>query len=168
MSLDNLQLAPVVLQHLYRTSLVDLTPANTHRELVSAAEKLNYLGENKGNVVVIVENPAAIYLSDDELNFLIGILSACKLSMADIALVNIHKNGQLNYTAITDQLKAEKILLFGVDPSVLDLPLQFPFYQIQRFNSQVYLSSPELKTLSENRDEKMKLWNCLKQLFSIA
>jgi hypothetical protein len=48
------------------------------------------------------------------------------------------------------------------------LPLQFPAYQIQKFNNQVYLAAPALHLLAQDKAEKTKLWNCLKQVFSIA
>ncbi|HRI24044.1 MAG TPA: hypothetical protein PLZ45_05185 [Ferruginibacter sp.] len=109
-----------------------------------------------------------MYLPEDELNFLAGILTACKLSMADIALINVEKNTGLSYTLMTDQVKAETVLLFGVDLAELSLPLQFPHYQLQHFNNQVYLSSVPLQVLQADKQEKMKLWNSLKKVFSLT
>ena len=94
-----------------------------------------------------------------------GILGACNLSMEDVALVNMNKNTGLTYISISEQLKAETILLFGVQPSALELPLQFPEYQVQKYNNQVYLSAPILTKLQGDKAEKLKLWNCLKQIF---
>ena len=67
------------------------------------------------DVVVLVDDPGSLYLPEDDLNFLLGIMNACKLSMADIALINLNKN-KTDYTAITDQFGAETVLLFGTDP----------------------------------------------------
>jgi hypothetical protein len=122
----------------------------------------------KKKIAVLVNSTAAIYLPDEELNFLLGILTACKLSMADIALINLAKNPGLDYTAVTGQLRAEKIFLFGLDADALALPLQFPHYQVQQFNNQVYLSSVSLNELQANKEEKMKLWNCLKKIFALG
>ena len=88
--------------------------------------------------------------------------------MADIALINLAKNPGLAYTTVTEQLKAEKVFLFGLDTTALALPLQFPHYQVQQFNNQVYLSSASLHELQANKEEKMKLWNCLKKIFSLG
>ena len=109
----------------------------------------------------------AIYLPDEELNFLLGILTACNLSMADIALVNLSKNPDVNYANLTEQFNAEKIFLFGLTAAVIALPLQFPHYQVQQFNNQVYLSSVSLSEMQANKEEKIKLWACLKKIFSI-
>ncbi|MEO6539557.1 MAG: hypothetical protein ABIN74_01150 [Ferruginibacter sp.] len=166
MSLDNIQLPPKILQTLYGKSLYDLKTEMPDPGNVQPG-KIGFLGSNQKKIVILVDAAETIYLPDDELNFLLGILTACKLSMADIALVNVSKNPGLLYTVITEQLKAEKIFLFGLHVEALKLPLQFPQYQIQKFNNQVYLSSASLTDLQKDKEEKMKLWTCLKTIFSL-
>ena len=163
MSLDNIQLSPVVLQELFKNTLIG---AASEKESASKKATLNFLGNNKKRITIIVDNEEVLYLPDEQLNFLLGILSACKLTMEDVAIINI-KTNPVSYTTLGKELKAEKIFLFGVDPSQIELPLQFPFYQVQAYNKQVYLSSPLLNILQENKAEKTKLWLCLKQIFSI-
>ena len=166
MSLDNIQIPALVMQELYKNSLVDLNVSNAATVQVSNPA-FTYLGNNQQHIIIVVISTTMLYLPEDELDFLLGILTACKLSMADIALVNLEMNPGLNYKTITEQLSAEKLILFGAIPSALDLPLDFPFYQVQRFNNQVYLSAPGLKELAADTTAKTKLWNCLKQVFSI-
>lgn len=166
MSLDKIQLPDTVLQALYNKSLYDLS-AGTQTTNTATSASISFLGDNLKKIGIFVSSDEAIYLPDDEINFLLGILTACKLSMADVALINTAKNAGLSYTTITEQLKAEKIFLFGLKPEVLGLPLEFPHYQIQQFNNQVYLSSVNLQNLQADKAEKLKLWNCLKKIFSI-
>ncbi len=166
MSLDNIQLQPIVLHDLFKNSLVDLN-TNETAATIAKANGIAVLGNNQKQIAIIVADEKTLYLPDDELNFLMGILGACKLSMADVALVNFAKTRALTYTRVEEELKAATILLFGVEPSQLQLPLEFPHYQIQKFNNQVYLSAPPLQMLAADRAEKTKLWNCLKQVFSI-
>ena len=166
MSLDNIELSSAILQSLYSKSLYDLN-TNKPAERIKSGGKIGFLGTNQKKIAILVSANESIYLPEEELNFLLGILTACKLSMADIALINLAKNPDLTYTAITEQLKAENILLFGLNAEALQLPLEFPHYQIQAFNNQVYLSSLSLSALQKDKDEKMKLWNCLKKIFSI-
>lgn len=163
MSLDNIQLTPFVLGNLFNKSLYDLKRPGGN----TTAGSISFLGDNKKRIAILVHSPGSIYLPDEELNFLLGILSACKLSMIDIALINISKNPDLSYIHIATQLKAEKVLLFGVDPESLKLPLQFPHYQLQHYNDQVYLSSEALADLQADKQEKLKLWNSLKMVFSL-
>lgn len=166
MSLDNIQLQGTILQSLYSKCLYDL---DSDKSVLSAIQTtgISFLGNNQKKITIVVNCETAIYLTDEELNFLMGILTACKLSMADVALVNLTKNPGVTYAAISGQLNAEKVFLFGPDVAVLELPLQFPHYQVQPFNNQVYLSAVSLKELQANKEEKMKLWNCLKKIFSI-
>ncbi|MFM6924005.1 MAG: hypothetical protein ACKOU7_00755 [Ferruginibacter sp.] len=166
MSLDNIQLPDTILQSLYSKCLYDL---DSDKSVLSAIQTpgISFLGNNQKKITILVNCETAIYLPDEELNFLLGILTACKLSMADIALVNLSKNPGISYTALSEQLKAEKVFVFGPDAAVLELPLQFPHYQVQPFNNQVYLSAVSLKELQANKEEKMKLWTCLKKIFSL-
>ena len=164
MSLDNIQLPPVILQDLYKNSLVDLRSA-VGSENPSPNTGLAFLGDNQKKIVIVVNERDAIYLPDEDLSFLMGILTACKLNMADIALLNLSANPSLDHKTINIELAVEKILLFGVDPIVLELPLQFPYYQVQQYNNQVYLSAPSLNILQDDKAEKMKLWACLKKIF---
>ncbi len=166
MSLDNIQLPGTILQGLYSKCLYDLEPNKSALPGIPGAT-IGFLGDNQKRIAILVNATDAIYLHDEELNFLMGILSACKLTMADIALINMNKNPGLDYTAITEQLQTEKVFLFGLDAGALALPLQFPHYQVQKFNDQVYLSSVALNALQANKEEKMKLWNCLKKVFAL-
>jgi len=167
MSLDNIQLPAIVLQDLFKNSLVDLN-ANAIKKAPKKTTGIAFLGNNQKQVTIIAADTYTIYLPDEELNFLMGILSACKLSMADVALVNIAKTGAITYSELQQQLNTETMLLFGVTPLELQLPLQFPHYQVQKFNGLVYLAAPALATIAADKVEKTKLWNCLKQIFSIA
>jgi hypothetical protein len=166
MSLDTIHLQPVVLQGLYRQSLVELNikPAVT---ITNTAGSLNILGKNLKRIVIVVSNAAVAFLEDDELNFLLGILSACKLNMDDVCIVNTATNPGIDYTSIAAELNAEKVFLFGTSPGQIKLPLAFPDYQVQQYNNQVYLSAPALSGVQQDKAEKTKLWNCLKQIFSI-
>jgi hypothetical protein len=166
MSLDNIQLSPFVLQELFKTSLIG---DDTIQQGIASSKKttLGFLGNNKNKIAIIVDSNEAVYLPDEQLNFLLGILSACKLTMEDVAIININKNKLLSYTSLAKELNAEKVFLFNVDTTQIGLPLQFPHYQVQHYNKQVYLSSPSLAILQNDKIEKTKLWLCLKQIFSI-
>jgi len=167
MSLDNIQLPAIVIYDLFKNSLVDLNRTPTV-STSAPAKSFSFLGNNEKKIAIIVKDEEAIYLEETALNFLMGILAACKLTMADIALVNLIQHPYINYTNFADKINAEKILIFGHGPQDLELPLQFPDYQVQKYNDQVYLTAPHLKIIAADKTEKTKLWNSLKQLFSLA
>ena len=166
MPLDNIQLTPFLIEGLFKKSLIAIEILQP-QALIQSISTFNILGKNLKRVALIVENPEELHLADDQLNFLLGVLSACKLTMEDVAIINIAKNTDANYKTIESELKAENIILFGVKPSQIDLPLEFPLYQVQQYNKQTYIAAVALDTIKIDKIEKTKLWNCLKQIFII-
>ena len=166
MSLDNIQLPSLVLQGLYKNCLIGLK--NEQRtEVKTELKRFSTLGNNRRHVLILVESDETLYMADELLNFLMGILAACTLNMEDVAILNIKKNKSVTYKNLTNELKSEKIFLFGVTPSEIGLPLDFPNYQIQQFNGQTYLTAPVLSHIQNDKIEKTKLWTCLKHIFEI-
>src|SRR5262249_12184979 len=51
----------------------------------------SYLGNYGKKIIVLVNDAENVYLDDDNLNFLSGILNACKLNLAHIALLNFNR-----------------------------------------------------------------------------
>jgi hypothetical protein len=168
MSLNNIQLTGGAIQELYKRSLV-LSDKKQAAKVETGSTKVsfNILGNNEKKILILVMDEEALYLPDDQLNFLMGILTACKLTMQDVAILNTKKNKDVAYTNLAQILKAATVILFGVETSIIALPLQFPSYQIQAYNNQTYLSAPPLTVLQNDKTEKTKLWLCLKQLFSL-
>ena len=167
MSLDNIQLTPDIVQHLFKKSLVELNTTPVKNNLLND-DKWAFFGRNEKNILIIVNEKNIAFLADEDLNFLMGILTACSLSMADIALVNYYKKPEIKYAGLMERFAPEKIIFFGAEPASLDFPLQFPHYQLQKYNHQTYLSAPGLNVLAKDIPQKKLLWNCLKALFPDA
>lgn len=166
MSFDTIQLPPFIIQELFKNSLIELNNNQTTTQS-STEQQFATLGNNKKEILIIISNDEALYLPEDQYNFLTGILSACKLTMDDIALLNIQKNKNCTYKSLTKALKPSIFILFGVKADEIELPLSVPDYQIQRYNDQTYIFSPALPVLSNDRNEKLQLWESLKKLFVI-
>lgn len=166
MSLTNIQLPPLVIQQLYKDALIE-TEAGKPSPQEKQTASINILGKNKKGIIIIVSDAKNAYLPDNELNFLLGILSACKLNMDDVGIVNLKKNKALGYNTIGTELNAGKVFLFGVNTNAINLPLSFPLYQIQQYNNQTYLAAPALASLKDDKAEKTKLWNSLKTIFGV-
>lgn len=166
MSLDNINLPPTVLQQLFKHSLIELKNEQIPAEK-SITKKFTTLGNNRSHILIVVDNDEALYMPDDQLKFLSGILAACNLTLEDVAILNIKRNKMVTYKTLTQELIPEKLFLFGLTPDRIELPLDFPTYQIQQYNNQVYMTAPALSHFKDNNSEKTKLWNCLRQIFSI-
>ncbi len=132
-------------------------------------EKL-YLGDYKKNIVVLVNDIENVFLDDENLNFLSGILNACKLNLSHIALINFDKHA-LKCAEMKKKLQPEYLLLFGIDALQIELPFTMPEYQVQQFDDCKILIAPSLQKLNETSanavSEKKKLWKSLQKMFSL-
>ena len=165
MSLDDIQLPPILIARLFKDSLVTLKSGQALSQ-PGTAGKISFLGGNKNGLIILVDEPSVLFLPDTQLVFLMDILKACRMGMEDVAMVNLHSQ-KLGYKTLEEELKPRYTILFGLQPQQIDLPITFPEYQLQSYNQQVFLSVPKLDILEKNREEKTKLWTSLKKLFSI-
>jgi hypothetical protein len=161
MSLNNIHLQPSLLADLYKNSLIEITATG-----VPERKQVKYLGNNKKNIIVVVSHQSVPYLTDEELSFLTTVLAACKLSIADIGIIN---QFHVDKTVLQDTLNSEakNVLLFGVEPLSIGLPINFPAFQLQAFNNRTYLHAPQLSIIETDKTLKTRLWTSLKAIFRI-
>lgn len=135
-----------------------------------ASTGYKFLGNNRRKITVLVKSPGVAFLPDDQLSFLTRMLEACKMNVGDVAIVN-EANAPVNITALKQQLQPAVILLFGMEPTEIRLPMNFPLFKLQAYDACTYLCAPSLEDLVKPGDEskllKSKLWMCLKTLFEI-
>ncbi len=165
MSLDNIQLPPAAIRDLFSKTLVEL---DSGKAAAPATGAISILGKNRQGVLALVQHESAAFLPDDELDQLLKILSACKLSMDDAAVINLHRHPGLTCGELSSQLQPRVVLLFGAGPEAISLPLTFPRYQVQAHNGVTYLHSAPLSVLQQDKAEKTKLWHCLQQIFQLS
>jgi hypothetical protein len=182
MSLENIQLPDFLLVDMYKDCLIELENVkedqpqgtvaehieNTPIELVTGNQPIRFLGENKRNVAIILEDADAAIINDLDLTFLTNVLKACQLNLGDIAIINLHQQ-QVTYQQLQDQLQTATALLFGVATTTLKLPFAIPEFQVQQFAGCKYLMTPALNayqpTNPDARVVKTNLWNSLQKLF---
>jgi hypothetical protein len=171
MDLNHIHLPPAVITDLYRTSLIEAneTPVivKSDRLQTTAPVPGKHLGENQKNILIVVDYTDAVYLPDEELSFLTGMLTACKLSLADVAIVNRNNCKEISYKELMANFKSKIVFLFGVDPVSFGLPVNFPHFQVQSFANATFLFSPALEEPKNDKLLKSKLWVCLRHIFGI-
>jgi len=117
-----------------------------------------------------VSDETAIYLRDEWLQLLSNMLTACKLNIGDVAIINLYQH-PTDFIQLKEKINPSFCLLFGVKTSALDLPFAIPDYQIQQHNHCRFITAPSFAAMEGNSQaaklEKSKLWVCLKQLFNI-
>jgi hypothetical protein len=162
---DDTQLPPTTIEQIYKSLLVEL---NVKEELPeNNPVSIPYLGDNQQRILLIVNDSNSKFMSDSDYKFLTGILTACKLSVEDVALVNLHTLVNKNYSQLLNSLKPKVAILFGTLPAEIELPVNFPQFQIQAFQKVSFLSTPDLGTIESDKLIKSKLWLCLKQIFTL-
>ena len=168
MSLNNIQLPAFAIADLYHFTLIetDEIAAKTETTAIASGDE-KYLGENKKNILIIVDFADATFLPDKELSFLTNMLTACKLSLADVVILNINKSREKNYKELISTFKSRIVFLFGIEPVSFGLPVTFPHFQIQPFANATFLFTPLLKECENDALLKSKLWVCLRRIFAI-
>lgn len=181
MGLNDLELSSNIIAALYPSSLITLDPGDNMLPPVSnpliakpiEEQKTNvethwkYLGNNKKNVLVVVNYDNAVHLPDEELAFLTNMLAACKLNLGDVVIVNNSNYKESTYKDFITQFKSKIVFLFGVEPQAFGLPVSFPPYQVQSFANCTFLFTPTLEEQREDTLLKSKLWVSLRTIFNI-
>src|SRR4051794_17581639 len=99
----NIKLSPAVIAGLYKNSLVitgefqreqlpqQFTNKKTKDE--NAIGKKWFLGDNQKNILILIKDASAVHINDEWLTTLTKLLTACKLNIGDVAIVNyLHHN----------------------------------------------------------------------------
>jgi hypothetical protein len=169
MSLNNISLPPSLVAELYKSALVESPAGEIKNETVVPVpgKHWKYLGNNKKNILVVVHYNDFPILPDNELAFLSRMLSACKLNLDDVAVVNRHNHTVIFYKEYAEHFNCKTVLLFGIEPGSFGLPLIFPEYQVQHFSGCDFLFTPAMEILQKDELLRTKLWVCLKKMFNI-
>lgn len=171
MSINDVELTAGLLAELYPVSLVqpagDTSVSNpTPVETAPPAGEKKALGENQKQILVVVSYADVPFLPDTAFELLSSMLTACKLSVADVAIVNIYGK-ESDYKSWMQEFSSRIVLLFNIEPVHFGLPMNFPQFQIQPFNQASFLYAPSLDELDSDKVLKSKLWVSLRRLFNI-
>jgi hypothetical protein len=152
--------APIIVEKNSNTKIID----------ASSDASFKYLGEHQQGVTVIVKDDLAVYLNENDLNLLTSILKACKLNLADIALVNVAQQ-KLSLHQILETLPSKLVIIFEVSGAELKMKLPTTLYKSVQLGDTYLLFSNSLANMQGTdqlaKVEKSKLWNVLKQLFQL-
>ena len=174
MSLQNLKIPLSLISELYGNYLIEpgdntrIKADSFEQPTKKLQESIPFLGGNAKQIIIIVEEASQPYMQDEDLSWLQKMLQACKLTLGDVAIVNIHPE-KYPIANIRKQLPAKKLILLGPSPSQLQLPLNFPQFKLQEYDGCVFLYAPSPVVLNQETKEgkllKSKLWVSLQKLF---
>lgn len=163
-SVNDMELNSILLENLYRNSLVEIkdgnplslpdTPFLKEVETVTKIPAIKFLGNNAKNITILVNDPGNTFMPEGHLAFLTKILGACKLNIGDVAIVNTAHATNIQHIAGT--LQPSKILAFGIDVAIKGVD---------------HVKAPAIGELVPETDEskakKSKLWTDLKRLLGL-
>ena len=141
------------------------SPAPAAEVAEPVAEAKNYppmewLGENKGGVVLLVHYPEEQYLPTAHRELLGKILLAVKLDWPQVALVNLAKT-PADHPELA-ALQSAKVVSFQTNhPWVAGASP----YQQTEMQGRTVLQAEALGAIAEDRNKKAQLWGALQQLF---
>jgi hypothetical protein len=148
------------------------TPANeVVNELKSTTPvPIKYLGDHLKKIIVLVHDNNAVHLNETDLGLLSSILNACKLTLADIALINIAQQPlALHEMLIT--LPSQFVISFDINSTQIKIKLPTTLYKPIVLGETQILFSNSLQSMQGTDQnaklEKSKLWNALKLLFKL-
>lgn len=121
-------------------------------------------GKNKKQFVWLVEEHHYPYLADADFQFLSDVLTACKMNMEDIALVNV-ANNRSGFEQLVQQLQPKYIIAAAVQIDAL--PIQTADYKVLQQQNYQLCYTESLEAIRSDKTKKSKLWLALKQMLGI-
>ncbi|MFT4093368.1 MAG: hypothetical protein QM640_06990 [Niabella sp.] len=170
MSLNEINLPPQLVAQLFSRVLIsNNTPLQQTKKQPDdePAADWKFLGNNQQQILIVVEYTGVPNLPDEQLDFLTQLLKACRLSLNDVAIINLNNYINKDAAAIIEHLKINTLLLFGFSTKYFGLPFDIPQYQVQKFNNYTILHAPALHDLQNDKPSKAKLWASLKNIFNV-
>lgn len=173
-SLKNIQLPSFVLVDLYKDEIVcieaESKPHETIKPTAINTEQKWFLGEGKKRIVIVVQDAESVFLNDDAYTLLSSILTACKLNVGDVAIVNIAKTA-IDFYTLFKTIQPLYLLMFDNTHQKINLPFSLALYQITKQQECTFLAASSLYSMQGNtpeaKAEKGKLWNALQQFFKL-
>lgn len=120
-----------------------------------------YIGDNNKYILIIVKDPLQQFLNAKELEFLLKILSAKKLGLQDIAIINTETYEALNFNDLKEYFALSKILTFGINPVSLNIS-GITANKTGEYNGVKILGTWTLAQLESDVKKKTIYWNELK------
>jgi DNA polymerase III psi subunit len=154
---EKTKLPPALLSSLYRNVLI-ASQAIVGEDV--SAEKVSLPSKR---LVALVASKQDI-LPEKELVFLANIMNACKLKNEEYAALPVQESDPKHYLNIKAKYDSPLLLLFGLAPASIELPIHFPAFQPQSFQGIQYLAAPRLDEIENDKALKLQLWQCLKQI----
>lgn len=124
----------------------------------------HFKGNNTKKVLIVVDQPGQECIEPQEEAFLGKILSAVKLDLQEVAIMNLQKNSGTTITSLLN-FDATKFLFFGISNKDF-FEKECEQYTLLAFDaSRQLLNCASLATISQDASQKKLLWSALQKMF---
>lgn len=145
---------------------VPVAPLSAVSVQVEAAQKaiaFKFLGSNKRNVLILVNDPENEVSDEKGRELLRKIVKSVNLSAADFALLNYAAYPDVKFEQFRSYFSPALVFAFGVGPAQLALPDHARNTIVQEGQIRLIFST-ELKALDQDAATKKALWGSLQKL----
>jgi hypothetical protein len=130
---------------------------------------IRYLGGFKQKVSVVISDKAHEHINNADLEFLKKMMAACKLTIDDMAIINV-ENNQPAAKQLWQLMPAKAVLMFDVATDSIGIPFYQPDFKVQNWDSAKFMNAPSLATFRgpdthELKTLKRELWEGLQKIF---
>lgn len=165
MSFENFQLQPNNVSELYNNSEFILEESQANARSIDVHPP-KFLGNFGQQILILILNDTQQFLPDSELDLLTAILSACKLNLGDVALVNLRNLNPIDAASLITDMQAKKVMTFGCHEKLNALQ-HAAINGMEQIGGAPVLIAPALQTLQADAHAKKSLWASLKLFFQL-
>ncbi len=154
-----------------RIFLPSVILSGLYKDVLIAEKRTDTPADSSSPVQVktmVITHGEKLKTTDRQYIFLQNILKACKIELAQTALLtdgDAVVTGGL--TSLNLGYNSPVVLLFGLNPSVLSLPIHFPAFQVQTYQACKFMWAPALEEIEADKSLKVTLWQCLQKIFGL-
>ncbi|SEM77498.1 hypothetical protein SAMN05216436_107145 [bacterium A37T11] len=150
---------PVALRALMNETLFAVEEAVNEEK----ADLPDFLGNNKKNLLFLIDEPAYDFFEDADLEAFAKILAAKQLSMDDVAVINCAHHPPMDPGSLHSLFKPKNLIFLGADPlwaGCKGLTLNKPEVADGRYTLLTY----SFAEMNQQQDKKKIFWSLIKQI----
>lgn len=144
---------------------IQVSPSATNEQSDEAIH-YEYLGENNKYILFLVDLPLTKeILKDQDLLLIEKTLTALKLEIRDVAIVNLHQTKYLHFKQMKDFFSTNKVVAFGIDLGKIGIKKDIPKNTISQIEDCPFLLASSLDELRTDQAQKVIWWSAMKSIF---
>lgn len=126
----------------------------------------DYLGENNKYILILIDQPLkSEIISAKDLLLLEKTLTALKLELRDVAIVNLQQCEELHFKSLKEFFSCNKVIGFGIELAKIGIEKEVPINTVFRIEECPFLLASSLEELSTNQAQKVIWWSAMKSIF---